>query len=1223
MTDERVAPDAPTIASFTSATNGIGRTAVVANLAWVLAASGHRVVVADWGTEAPHVHDFLQPFHARTLEVGELLDEVLEASPFNTPARRLLFDEETFPALQARRYEVPGGPGLVDILSSRDPNTPVRGFTPAPRGPGEVETLREVVRRSAYDYVLIDSPTNLSPDAATRMARLCDVVAVCFEPMRSSINQAADFAHEVWDSAPVGVRVLAVPVQFDRGDPERAEQAHSAITATFARMLAPDDDPFGRDMSAELVAIPLYRRESLVETLAVLVDDSGVQLDAYRGLATAVAGTGIGTVLELPEELRENYRRSIGLSPTHVALEYAPRNRPWADWVRSQLTCAGAEVTGHARPGDSLVRICSQHSPAEHERFGGRLVVVTVDDTPPPDDCEHLSLVNVDEATARTRLLEAFSLVAGSATGVRFPVGTSEKRAKRQRALPRRLSSFSGRGAELEAMRDALSDASALRTWWVTGQAGAGKTELVKEYAHRFAFDYEHVWWIPAHDRRTITEKLAGLAQALGIATESRVTEAVLDRLGGAAVSKRWLLVYDGADDPEVLRGLVPMRGCGHVVITSRTRPDDQAVPELGPLAPDDSVAYLRAGLGDLPQADLARVAGLAAHEPLTLKLARAWILETAKQRRRQAASREDAAISAAEDYCALFSSQDTGSGAEKAVRVLAGTLASSGLGRAVLQLVKVCSFLSGAGVSVSLLHSAPMLAVVSRAPDVAPLDDLELDGVLWHGVRHGLFDVSWGKPATLAVHRVILSLAAGLMDEREHAAVRDSVLAGLAALAPAESQIDDGTRVTDLRELREHIISSGAVRSTAPAVRRWLVNQMRYFLREGDPEAWTFAVGLCEELLGNWPDDVEIELRMRLRFHQSNLCRALDDTVEALAIDERLLEDQRRILGRDHPRTLRTARGVAQGHRVLGNFNGARTEEVRTERQLRAVLGADHPDTLRAANNLAFSLFLAGETGEALKVQEDNHRRKLTVLGPDDLDVWFSACSIGRYLRELGQYDRALDELREAFQRVAAINPSSPRYELRIKWNRAITLRLRGDHAEAKDLTQETLRGYRNVFGADHADTRACKLSFAADHHAIGDFETATRLARECYRAYLQRSGPFHAFTLMCLLDYSIFLHSLGQSQEEALRAAKEARDGLITRLGDVHPWALAARLGHAVIDGRTVDVDRGLGVLREVREDCVEFLGAEHPITWRAEANLKAPPDEWKCVVLDVPDM
>lgn len=1225
MIDDRPVPGAPTIAAFTSSTNGIGRTAVVANLAWVLAASGHRVAVADWGSEAPHVHDFLQPFHARTLEVADLLAEVLEISPFSDPARRLLFDEETFPALEARRYELPGGLGRVDLLASRDPSTPVRGFSSTPRGPGEVETLREGIRRSSYDYVLIDSPTNLSPDAAARMARLCDVVAVCFEPMRSSISQAAGFAHDVWDSAPVGVRVLAVPVQFDRSDPGRAEQALAAITATFARLLTPDDDPFGRAMSAELVPIPLYRKESFVETLAVLVDDSGVQLDAYRELAIAVAGAGIGTVRELAEDLRESYRRSIGLSPTHIALEYVPKDRPWADWVRSQLRCAGAEVTCDRRPGDALVRIVSRNSPAqpEEDRVAGRVVVITVDDSAPPEGCEHVSLAKADEATARTAVLEAFSLVAGGPGEVRYPAGNNVKQERRRRSLPRRLGSFSGRGAELEEMRDALSDVSALRTWWVAGPAGVGKTELAKEYAHRFGFDYVYVWWIPAHDRRTITERLAGLAHVLGIEMENHVTEAVLDRLCGSPQGRRWLLVYDGADDPEVLRGLVPTRGCGHVVITSRVRPDGRPGAEIGPLAPQDSVAFLRAALPDLPGKQLVGLADLAEHEPLTLRLARSWILQTAKQRRREAASREDAVVSATEQFCALFSAQDNGSGAEKAVGVLAGTFTETGLGRAVLRLVKMCTFLSSAGVSVSLLHSAPMLAVVAQAEGVAALDDLELDAVLWHGVRYGLFEVAWGKPATLTVHRLVLSLADGLMDDDERAAVQCSVLAGLAALAPSESQINDGSRMADIRELREHVLPSGAMKSECPAVRRWLVNQMRYFLVEGDPEAWRFAAGLSERLLESWPEDVEVRLRLCLRFHLGNFYKALDRPTDALNTDERLLKDQRRLLGRDDPHTLRTARGVAHGNRVLGNFAQARTEEARTERQMRAVLGEDHRDTLRATNNLAFSLFLAGETGEALKVQRENFERKLAVLGPDDLDVWWSACSVGRYLRELGQYVEALDELREAAQRVAVIGPSSPRHELRIKWNRAITYRLLGEHADAKSLTQETLRGYRHVFGPDHADTRACKLSFAADHHAIGDFETATRLARECYDAYHERQGAYHAFTLMCLLDQAIFLHSLGRSQEEALRAAKEARDGLVTRLGDVHPWSLAARLGHAVIDGRTADVDRGSTALREVRDECVEWLGATHPVTVRAEANLKVSAAEWKCVVLDVPDM
>jgi hypothetical protein len=71
------------------------------------------------------------------------------------------------------------------------------------------------------------------------------------------------------------------------------------------------------------------------------------------------------------------------------------------------------------------------------------------------------------------------------------------------------------------------------------------------------------------------------------------------------------------------------------------------------------------------------------------------------------------------------------------------------------------------------------------------------------------------------------------------------------------------------------------------------------------------------------------------------------------------------------------------------------------------------------------------------------------------------------------------------------------------------------------------------------------------------------------------------------------------------------------------VHPWALAGRLAHAVVLGRTSDTDQGLRLLGAVHDDCVEYLGAAHPTTRTAAANLDASANEWQCVVLDVPEM
>ena len=50
------------IVTFYSFKGGTGRTMALANVAWILAANGLRVLVADWDLESPGLHRFFQPF---------------------------------------------------------------------------------------------------------------------------------------------------------------------------------------------------------------------------------------------------------------------------------------------------------------------------------------------------------------------------------------------------------------------------------------------------------------------------------------------------------------------------------------------------------------------------------------------------------------------------------------------------------------------------------------------------------------------------------------------------------------------------------------------------------------------------------------------------------------------------------------------------------------------------------------------------------------------------------------------------------------------------------------------------------------------------------------------------------------------------------------------------------------------------------------------------------
>jgi MinD-like ATPase involved in chromosome partitioning or flagellar assembly len=195
--------------------------------------------------------------------------------------------------------------------------------------------------------------------------------------------------------------------------------------------------------------------------------------------------------------------------------------------------------------------------------------------------------------------------------------------------LPSRLSLVVGRDSLLSDMRSRLTTTGAPLVLY--GLGGIGKTALATEYAYRFQPDYEATWWIDASTPESVARGYADLAGQLGLTgSPGALIEGARRWL---AANGGWLVILDGAENPERFEKDVPHERRGHVILTSRnpvwgTLATTLEVPAL---ARGDAVEFLRRRTGDVdPVAGRELAAALGDH-PLALVVAAAYMDATGR----------------------------------------------------------------------------------------------------------------------------------------------------------------------------------------------------------------------------------------------------------------------------------------------------------------------------------------------------------------------------------------------------------------------------------------------------------------------------------------------------------------------------------------------------------------------------------------------------------------
>ncbi len=1254
-------PSQGQIITFYSYKGGTGRTMALANVAWILASNGKRVLAVDWDLESPGLHKFFHPFLdestvSATPGVIEIINDYAMAALNPRPrddAWHLEYARVERHAVSLE-WKFPDA-GRLDFLSAgrqnRDYSAAVcsidwDNFYERLGGGRFFRAMREDMKQQ-YDYVLIDSRTGLSDVADICTIELPDVLVVCFTLSDQSIEGAANVARQISGRyRDRNITVLPVPMRIEDGEKEKLDIGRALARTRFEGFPAGLTQE-GSALYWASVEVPYKPFYAFEETLATFGDDPASPaslLASFERITDSATGGQVTAMRPIPDDLRlqykEAYARRQPAALTQVYLSYAPEDRMWADWIEAVLTRAGFRVTprctvtragaeGSDLRSDLLTERDLQGAPraiavlssaymhsadarsiwkalsaVEAAGTHGQLVPIRVSDvrlTEPFTAYPVVDLARMDASQATARLLWALDRPAQ-------PAGSMAAQAEEPRFpgtippiwnVPARNADFTGRGATLELLRDKLAGGgvAVVVAQALYGLGGVGKTQLALEYAHRFMADYDLVWWVPSERAEEISLALADLARKMGLQVGDNVAEA-----SEAALE-------------ELRRDTTP-----HWLLIFDNADDPK---QLEP--------YLPGGTGHVLITSRNQAWGHAA-EPLevdvfTKEESVAHLLRHVPKLDIDEAHRVAEALGhlplAVEQASAWL--EQTGMPARayidqlatESTRILAlnqppdypmPVVATWNLSfdqlrsPASVRLLQILAFCSPGPISMDLLYSDEMNA--SLLPfDETLAEKLMLGRVIRDISRFALIKVDQGTNS-LTIHRLVQAVIRSQMTDEEQVEARHEVHKILVGARPRQGETDDPANWSTYDIIWPHLGPSQAEECDDPRTRQLLIDWVRYQWKLCEFES---CLNLGRRLENLWTRELgpDHQQTLHLQFHIANVLRSEGRFGEARELDTYVLERQRAVLGPEHPHALMTAGGLGADHRALGDYQEALASDRQTHESFKEQFGEDYLRTLQAAHNLASSLRLVGDCFAARALDEETLARQRSALGAEHPFTLLSEASLAHDMRAAGAFRDSVNQLRVTLETYRAVLGDEMLETMRTATSLAVSLRKAGEQSEAMNLAYDTYERYKRRYGSDTPDAQSCALNLACDYAAVDDMPRAQELVTEVKAVHQASLGQDHPNTMVAANNLACYLRCIGRLPE-ALALAEDTLRHMRRRLGDKHPLTLSCSVNLANCLGDSEELAGAMALERETISRLQETLGADHPDTLICEANL-----------------
>ncbi len=680
--------------------------------------------------------------------------------------------------------------------------------------------------------------------------------------------------------------------------------------------------------------------------------------------------------------------------------------------------------------------------------------------------------------------------------------------------LPRVTAHFSGRGSELADLQRALeAGGKAVITQTISGLGGVGKSQLAARFMHEHLEEYKVVAWIRS-ELSPVTD-LAELGKELGLQPEG-ADPLPPEELAAKAkrfleqTPRRWLVVFDNVADPKLFAEWAPATGSGKVLATSQRQDLDAFGPVLGikVFGPETGANYLIETAGRPSEY----------HDALNLSKALGGL---------------PLALSHAAAYCRQGGSTFAGY-----LELLEGLPAGE-------------LFDSNPEAFYEHTVASTWRASIDKACEQAPLAAQVLE-----------------MAAHLAPDKIDRSLFEVLIDgptPGERKLLTDAIN----ALARFSLVVVDYDSISVHRLLQKVVRDSapdnaGALNALRSVAAAFPASEQELAL----PAVWgrcqqlsphVFALQRSEERLTG-----EGQALVNLCNHACDYFYYAGDSKRAFEIGLHATEIGERILGPDHPDTIRARNNLAGSYQSAGRTTEAIPIQEQVVADRERILGPNHPDTIGARNNLASSYWSAGRTAEAIPIEEQVVADRERILGPDHPDTITARANLAGYYQSAGRT------------------------------------------AEAIPIQQKVVADSERILGPDHPDTILARHNLAISYHSAGRTTEAIPIQEQVVADWKRILGPDHPNTILARNNLASSYQLAGRTTE-AIPIQKKVVADRERILGPAHPGTIMARNNLAYSyqsAGRTTEA---IPIQEQVVADCERILGPDHPKTITARDNLE----------------